>query len=536
MKKNNTYSFITALLIGFAGLLSSCSLNENPKDQIPEGEAFKSPTLIYLNTVASLYNEVGGSGGGNGLGGADRGLYDLNTFTADEAILPVRGGDWEDGGLWKDLFRHQWTVDNAVIKNSWDYLYRVIGLTNRSIDKLSGLAAADSENKELPVYISELRAFRAMYYYYLMDLFGNVPIVTSGSQLIADVKQSSRSEVFDFVVKELSAALPELSSENSSNTGKYYGRMTKPVAYFLLAKLALNTKVYADDNWADGSPDGTYTFSVDGQSLSPWDATVFYCDAITALGYQLEKDFRTNFSVTNETSKENIFVIPMDPTKYASRMMMSVRSRHYEQGKAYNQEGWNGSSATKEALAIFRRDGEDPRLEMTFYTGKVYDLSGNPVMNGDVQLEYKPDAIALDVSNTADEKTAGARWSKYQVDPLAQGGGQLINNDYVLFRYADVLLMKSEALVRAGKSGDVELNQVRSRVGAGERTANLKTLLEERMLELAWEGHRRQDLIRFGEYTKSISDRPASKAYRTVFPIPNEVLNLNKNLKQNPEY
>lgn len=527
---------IYSILMVFGFTFYACSLDESPKDQIPGEEAYKSPTLIYLNTVASLYTEIGADGGGSGLGGTDRGIYDLNTFTADEAMLPTRGGDWDDGGLWRDLFQHKWGVNNDLIQGSWDYLYRVIGKSNQSLDRLTELIEGDPENVFLPIYEAEVKALRAMYYYYLLDMYGRVPIVKSSSAKIEDVKQSSRSEVFNFVKQELEEAIPFLNEANSSNTGEYYGRITKPVAYFLMAKLALNSQVYADDDWADGAPSGSATFNVDGTDMNAWEATIAYSDKITALGYQLESDFSNNFSVNNENSKENIFVIPMDPTNYAARMMYLIRSRHYEHGKAYDQDGWNGASATKEALAIFRKGNVDPRMEKTYFMGKVMGPDGNFVKNDKVDLEYKPDAITIDLSGDTDEKTAGARMAKYETDPIAQAGGQLVHNDYVLFRYADVLLMKAEALVRAGQSGDAELKQVRDRVGASNREATLQTLLDERLLEFAWEGLRRQDLVRFDKYHLPITDRPASARFRTVFPIPGEVLSLNKNLSQNPGY
>ena len=519
-----------------SGAITSCSLQENPKDQIPEGEAYQNPTLTYLNTVATLYTEIGGSGGGQGLGGTDRGIYDLNTLTSDEMIIPTRGSDWDDGGLWRDLFQHKWTVDNDLIKGSWDYLYRVVGKTNKSIDKLSEILAENPENTDIQSYLAELRSLRAMYYSYLLDLYARVPLVVKGDQEIKDVKQSNRSEIFDFIVKELQESLPNLSEANSSKPGKYYGRVTKPVAYYLLAKLALNTEVYADDNWEDGSANGTYTFNIDGANKNPWEATIYYADKITELGYVLEDDFSANFSITNERSKENIFVIPMDPTTYSARMMYSIRSRHYEHAKAFSQDGWNGASATREAFNVFKKSKDDARMDYTWFTGKVVDLEGNPVMDGDTQLEYFPDEVALILSGSPYEKTAGARWAKYQIDPTAQAGGQLVRNDYVLFRYADVLLMKAEALVRDGGVGDTELNLVRARSGAADRAATLKSILDERLLEFAGEGLRRTDLIRFGKFTQAITDRPASEATRTVFPIPAEVINLNQKLTQNPGY
>ena len=97
-----------------------------------------------------------------------------------------------------------------------------------------------------------LSAMRAMYYYYLMDLFGRIPLVQSSFVAMKDVVQSERKTVFDFVVKELQEAAPSLSDAHSNQSGPYYGRITRPVVTFLLAKLALNSEVYTDNDWTDG--------------------------------------------------------------------------------------------------------------------------------------------------------------------------------------------------------------------------------------------------------------------------------------------
>lgn len=539
MKKKLLYSGLLAFaLVGF----SACDsfLEENPKDQMPEEEAYKSPELIYLNTVANLYTLIGASDGGNGLGGTDRGLYDIQTFTADEAVLPIRGGDWEDGGLWKRLYQHKWDKSEAPFKSSWDYLYRVIGLSNQSLDKLNSLIEADPENVYLPVYKAEVQAVRAMYYYYLLDCFGRVPLVEKSDVQISDVKQAERKDVFEFVRKELQEAAPLLNTSNSSKEGEYYGRMTRPVAYFLLTKLALNAQVYSDNDWTDnnGAPNGSTDFEMNGQKVLCWDAAIAYADSITALGYKLAPTFSANFSVGNETSPENIFVIPMDPTKYNAQFYYIIRTVHYAHGKAFSINGWNGASATKELLTAFRKSKNDPRLELSFYTGKVQGPDGQPVMDGDNELEYKPDAISVDVSGAAEEKTAGARWKKYAIDPSGLQAGKLQSVDYVLFRYADVLLMKAEAKLRKGMSGDQEINEVRARVGADAfSNANLNVLLDERARELSWEAVRRQDLVRFGKYTTIVTtDGRTSAPFRNVFPIPHDVVLLNKNLTQNKGY
>lgn len=530
------------LYLGVLSMLmfTSCSLDETVKSMLPEDQAYSNPDLIYVNLVGNVYANIGGSGGGQGLAGADRGLYDLNVFTADEAILPKRGGDWEDGGLWQELYKQQTKPTNDVVTSVWNYLYKVVGLCNMNIEKLEELHAEDPNKGYLEDYIAEIKAVRALFYYYLLDNYARVPIVTSVDTPVSEISQSSRSAVYAFVIKELQDNLPKLKTANSSKKGEYYGRMTKSVAYFVLAKLALNAEVYAEDNWATTSiPGGSTSFIIDGEDVGAWQAAIYYCDAITDEGYKLNPSYLQNFSVTNETSPENIFVIPMDPLIYTGATnMYCVRTRHYAHGKAFNkQDGWNGASATLDLLTVFRKGSvPDPRLEMCFFTGAVFGPDGSPVMDGVNPLVYKPDAVALILDNSPDQKVAGARWAKYEFDVNALDGGKLVHNDFVLFRYADVLLMKAEALIRAGSAGEAQplLNQVRARVGATTRPATLENILDERMLELSWEGFRRQDLIRFGQYNRAVMDRPATSPATKVFPIPATVLQANPNLTQNP--
>ncbi|WP_455641420.1 RagB/SusD family nutrient uptake outer membrane protein [Parabacteroides sp.] len=524
----------------------SCSkfLEENPRDQISEEEAYDNATSVYLNTVATLYNYVGGFSDSQGLQGTYRGVYDLNTFTTDEAILPTRGGDWYDGGFWQGLFLHKWGVNSDAIQATWEYLYKVIVLSNKSLERLDEFYK-QTDNKYMPAYMAEVRAFRAMYYYYLVDMFGRVPLVLSSSTPINDVLQSSRQEVFEFVVKELQETAPLLSAERSNRLGDYYGRLTRPVAYFLLAKLALNAEVYTTNNWTvDARPNGkNIFFNVGGQRLNAWQTVVAYCDSITAMGYQLSRTYEDNFSVFNETSVENIFTIPMDKNFYTNQMQYLFRSRHYNHAKAYGLSGENGSSATVEVLRTFGYDTDsvDTRFDKCYFAGVVLDLNGDTIRldNGTV-LEYLPWVVDVDVSGKPYEKVAGARMKKYAIDKTATKDGKLMDNDIVLFRYADVLLMKSEAKVRDGGNGDAELNQVRARVGMPDRQATLENILDERQMELAWEGWRRQDLVRFGLFTRTYSSRPQlpdeSNGYTTVFPIPENIRSLNTNLTQNPGY
>lgn len=540
---------IYSILFASFSLLSwtSCSsyLEENPKDRLDEETAYSTLSDVQKNGVLSLYNYVGGYVDSQGLQGTGRGIYDLNTFTTDEAIMPTRGGDWYDGGFWQGLYLHRWGVNNEAIYATWEYLYRTVILCNGSLERIQDFAEKHPE-ENVADCVAEVRALRAMFYYYIMDLFGSVPLIEKSDPEVEDIVQKKRSKVFNFIVKELTESSSFLSKERSNQPGVYYGRMTQPVVWFLLAKLALNAEVYTDDDWTDGSrPDGkSIFFEVEGQRLNAWQTVNYYCEKITAAGYTLEKDYTANFAVFNESSEENIFVIPMSKTLYTNQFICLFRSRHYNHAKAYGLSGENGSSATKEVLETFGYDTPqvDARFDYCYFAGPVKDLEGNQILldDGVTPLVYEPWNVALDVSGKPYEKTAGARMKKYEVDKTGLKDGKLLDNDIVLFRYADVLLMQSEAKVRNGENGDAELNLVRSRVGMAPRTATLENLLDERMMELAWEGWRRQDMIRFGVFTRSYSCRPQlpgeENGYTTVFPIPEKVIDMNPQLHQHKGY
>lgn len=536
------HRFFALSVLALSLSLTSC-LDETPKDQIPETEIYDSANSLYVNAVASLYNYIGAHEEGEGLQGTCRGIYDYNTLTTDEAIIPIRGGNWYDGGLWENMYNHTWTATDTDLYNVWKYLYKVIVLSTKSLETIEKYKALLTEQQRVD-YAAEVRAVRAMYYYYAMDMFGRIPILQSSTQKTADIRQSNRSDVFWYVVKELQDVAPLLANEHSNLQGNYYGRVTRPVAWFLLAKLSLNAEVYTDDDWTDSSrPDGkTIMFDIEGNKKNAWQTCVHYCDLITAAGYTLEADYTKNFAVHNEGSTENIFTIPLDKNLYLNEFHYLFRSRHYAHGGAYSGASENGTCATLHTMAVngFGTETPDARLDMNFYTGKV-EVDGKYVtMEDGTPLEYKPLAVEKNLTASPYLETAGARMKKYEVDRTAYSDGRMPNNDIVLYRYADVLLMKSEAKVRNGESGDEEMNAVRSRVGMPSLSATLDNLLNERLLELVWEGWRRQDMIRFGTYCKQYDIHTPSEAdkkgYTTVFPIPEKAHELNPNLKQNPGY
>lgn len=536
------HRFFALSVLALSLSLTSC-LDETPKDQIPETEIYDSANSLYVNAVASLYNYIGAHEEGEGLQGTCRGIYDYNTLTTDEAIIPIRGGNWYDGGLWENMYNHTWTATDTDLYNVWKYLYKEIVLSTKSLETIEKHKALLTEQQRVD-YAAEVRAVRAMYYYYAMDMFGRIPILQSSTQKTADIRQSNRSDVFWYVVKELQDVAPLLANEHSNLQGNYYGRVTRPVAWFLLAKLSLNAEVYTDDDWTDSSrPDGkTIMFDIEGNKKNAWQTCVHYCDLITAAGYTLEADYSKNFAVHNEGSTENIFTIPLDKNLYLNEFHYLFRSRHYAHGGAYSGASENGTCATLHTMAVngFGTETPDARLDMNFYTGKV-EVDGKYVtLDDSTPLEYKPLAVEKNLTASPYLETAGARMKKYEVDRTAYSDGRMPNNDIVLYRYADVLLMKSEAKVRNGESGDEEMNAVRSREGMPSLSATLDNILNERLLELVWEGWRRQDMIRFGTYCKQYDIHTPSEAdkkgYTTVFPIPEKAHELNPNLKQNPGY
>ena len=535
--------YIAILVVALAAMTTTSCLTEDPRDQLYEDDIYNNAGNIYINAVAVLYNYIGGSADSEGLQGTCRGVYDYNTLTTDEAMIPIRGGDWYDGGLWENMYQHKWSPNDLPLYNTWKYLYKVVVLANKSlyiIDKNKNLLTEEQK----VTYEAEVRAVRALFYYYIMDMYGRVPIVTSYEQPQDEVLQSERSEVFRFIVDELQAVAELLPNERSNKMGNYYGRVTRPVAHFLLAKLALNAEIYCDDNWTDGVPQNgkEIFFTVDGERLNAWQTCIKYCDKLAEVGYVLEDDYSYNFAVHNENSNENIFTIPLDKNLYAAQFWYLFRSRHYNHGGAFGGSSENGTSANISTVLAYGygTDEEDARFVKNFYAGAV-EVDGKPVMmdNGE-QLEYFPLELKLNLTGSPYVKTAGARMAKYEVDRTSHSDGRQPDNDIVLFRYADAMLMKAEAKVRNGEDGSLELNEVRNRVGMPYREATLENILEERLLELVWEGWRRQDMVRFGMYHKSYDQRtqlPDEKSgYTTVFPIPQKCRDLNPRLEQNSGY
>ena len=579
--------YAAAIALLFVG----CSLEETPKSKFDESEAYKSSTLVYVNTVASLYTKMY-----NRFHGADDNYNYMSEFTSDVLFLSGRQGDWVDGGKHQNAFMHRWDPSTDYLRSIWNNSYSDIALCNSSLEKLEEIRALKSlDDATVDGYVAEVRGIRAFYYMWLVDFFGRIPIVTSSSAGISDVKQLGRNEAYQWVKNEICEIIPNLAPETSQKlTSEYYARITKAAGYAMLARLAINGAVFTQDSWTGGKFTGGIDkdeanvtnwgkadkFSVDGKSMNAWETVVYCQEQIKNLGYKLEANFAANFTNSgNETSNENILCCPMDDSVYRRSDTQVTRSLHYNHASTIGFSSWNGTAATIHVLNVFdykenydkadlskgTYECDDPRFGLSFFYGSC-SVNGVEVGSG-VSADKWPEGYYLgyearndfNIDEYSDDwglyvvKWAGVRIKKYEYDPTTNGQNYF-NSDRVIFRYGDMLLLAAEAQYRLGKTAEALalLNQVRERVGVAPMTEiNLQVILDEKVREEVWETMgRRGDMVRCGLYTEPDEDKFVGMkhaivcadyiydkdGYTNVFPIPVEVLNQNPNLSQNPGY
>jgi len=431
-------------------------------------------------------------------------VFFLTETTSDEACIPTRGTDWYDGGRYQQAEYHTWTPDNAMLLSAWRYYFENVVSVNATISMIDDSNLSDTEKANAK---GELRGLRAYFYYNLMDLFGNVPIVTNYKNLELPAN-SSRAEVFAFVERELKESLPHLS------TFKIYGRFTQDVAYAMLGRLYLNAKVFT--------------------GVERWQDCIDACDKIT--NYRIEPNYFTNFKTDNETSEENIFVIPYDNKAGTVGNYLASMTFHYKQKLAFSPKGdypWCGNGICGQPGLYSSFEDADVRKK-AMLAGEQIDLStGNVILmdNGN-KLNYTEDIVDYQHA----EQNEGVRLIKYEVKA---GETWERDHDMVLIRYAEILLMKAEAYLHL-EQPDMALpliKTIRDRAGVETpETVDLAFLDDELRREFVFEGHRRTDNIRSGEFFTPWWVKGETPAYRGIFPIPTSVLDKNQNLVQNPGY
>lgn len=472
------------------------------------------------------------------------GMLDFQEETADALVTPVRlpRGGWYDGGVYIRLHEHRWDGNQGQSNDLWNRSFGGINAANRVIHQIeAGILNLDEPVRTAA--IAELRAIRAYYYSLLLDNHGNVPIVTDFTEAELP-EQATRQEVFDFVVSELTAAIPDLSSEVGTST---YGRMNQWAANGVLARVYLNAEVYT------GSP--------------RWADVIAVADEIMGSGrYDLEASYRSPFSRNNHASLENIWVVPYDAVLgTCSNFHMKTLKPELRFVLQMASEPWGGSSANPQFIETY--DPDDGRLADTWLMGPHFDDQGR----GYEFVKHIP------TMTTAFFEHGFPVW-KYEVYAGQTGCSDV---DYPILRYAEVLMIKAEALLRIGDASGAAaiVTEVRQRNFVGDAAAKAMVtgaelmqgsrynygwydedgavrtgpggaaiedggadiqygrFLDELGWEFAAEGHRRQQLVRFGVFTtKTWFNHEPNGDYRAIFALPNSALATNSKLQQNAGY
>lgn len=477
------------------------------------------------------------------------GVARAQMLSADQDVIPARPNGWVDGGIYKRMHQHKWTSEDDIPLQSWVRTYDGINSCNRVLYQIE--SGQINLGDKQATFVSELKVLRASYYYILVDLFGNVPIITRfdvEEGFLPD--QSKRKDVYDFIIKELTENIPNLSEDSGT---EYYGRFNKWAAYTLLAKMYLNAYVFSDKNYTE------------------WDKCIEACNqVINCNKYSMENEHRNVFLTKNEGSREIIFSLPFDETYVSDWNAFDYHMYTLQPANqaTYNFQAtpWGGVCCIPQYISSF--DTDDERLKADFIQGQQYDSSGNPLNCTMGELAGTPLAYVNEVPSIDNsQEIHGFRWGKFE---YAAGITNRLSNDFPLLRYADVLLMKAEALLRKGNAEEAAklVTEVRLRnfsehpekavvsgddlnqdcVYAYGRQDTEKTTIDQtviqygRMLdELGWEfsqeGRRRQDMIRFGAFTTlSWFSHDASDDTKNLYPIPNSQILTNGKLKQNPGY
>lgn len=360
-----------------------------------------------------------------------------------------------------------------------------------------------------PSKLAEAKVLRAFFYFLLMDDFGNVPFYTDNNITVDKIPQKTRQEIYDFVISELKDNVEKLPTIKG---GQYYGRFTKWAGYTLLAKVYLNSVIYTGTPHWNECLAACNKVEEGGFSLHPGGA-----NASSPLGYQY-------FELFGDVcpDDETILAIFVN-ADIVNTNIFTVRSLNGPHCLAlFGYGGWNGTVTHRNYIEKF--DDNDIRKKQFIW---------GPQPGG---VDYSLDISSLD--NPGANRNDGARNVKFY--PVAPRGGGGSSNDFPIYRYADILLMKAECYVRIGNAAAAKpfLDAVKLRAGLTPRTVNptLDDIYNETGFEFSWEGHRRQDMIRFNKFLLPHDFKLASGQFRNLFPIPTSAIDANPLLKQNTGY
>lgn len=512
-------SLVAIAFLGAGFTITSCvnDLKQEPITEVTAASLYKDFNN-YKSLLAKLYGglAVGGQSGGDGQGDiADidggfsnymRLLYNMQVVTTDEAVI-----GWNDGTL-HEFHKMIWTPTNEFINAMYYRLYTEVAFCNEFIKNTSdemlsknGISGANLE--EAKAMRAEAKFLRAQAYYNLLDLYGNVPMVDENTFGTLP-KQIQRADLFKYVEEQLLEAEKDLKAPKSNE----YGRADKAAAWSLLARLYLNAKVYTGtERNAD---------------------VITYCDKVIGAGYALKSDYPSLFLADNNINNpENIFSVVYDGT-HTQTNGGTTYLVHAAIGGDMNpadfgvNSGWGGLRTTKSFVQKF---------EPNDIRGRFYTNNQN---------------LEINDLGSFNEGYAFIKYKNIKTDGKPGSHDNWVEADLPVYRLGDIYLMYAEAVVRGGGGSMTKaidyVNALRKRAGASTISVlDLNFILDERSRELSWEMTRRTDLIRFGKFTTSaylwpwkgnVKEGRAVEDYRNLFPIPNNDLVVNPNLKQNPGY
>ncbi|MCL6217291.1 RagB/SusD family nutrient uptake outer membrane protein [Zunongwangia pacifica] len=505
-----------SIFLGLLGTLTGCTdLELEDTDSITreteQGE-FSGLTDIQKNLNGG-YNDL------RGIIETHENLYGLNEGSSDELLIPTRGTDWGDNGIWRTLHQHTWDANHNFVLNTWNSLNAVAYNMTEIISPVTGASAQQ---------VAEAKFLRAFSMFWVMDLYGQVPFREVDEGPDVNPRVMTRSEAFEFVMKDLNDAMANLPS---IGPGDGTVQASKAAAHYLLAKLYLNKHIYLGTGSA---------------AAADMTAVIEHVDAIMDEGFELQEGFFEIFEPSVDTE-----TILYTTSSTGNRMWSTL---HYAQGTTDNTGGgWNGFSTLAEFYDLFEGDpnintegsGQEERRGYVPLSG---DPSGTFIGKGFlINQQYAADGSELTdrAGNPlvftkelpgllGNNERNGIRVLKYHPSNGAYTG------HVIVFRFADAYLMKAEAIMRGGSSSDDALTMVNN-LRAIRQATPLSSLTEQDMLdergrELYTEYWRRQDQIRFGTFTSTWEFKDNTEEFRVLFPIPSVALTSNPNLTQNPGY
>lgn len=528
----------------FAVAFISCTdLDVNPNSQYTEDPSKNSgvdPMIVVEAKMADVYFHLAGTFG--------RRYMEAQCLASDEFTAVAFDGGYYDGGT----YAHQALHCSSATDASLDWYSDLTSGITKANTILEELGSGASTQMTAPA-----RAMRAYFTWILMDSFGDTPILEKVPAEGEVIPRSPRKEVAEWIEKELVEIIPSLTEDVTENT---YGKPTKWMAQALLAKLYINWAVYTAE-----SVDQYDAASTPNQKL---DACVAVCDEIINSGkFNLGSvDYLHKFSYDNSWRVEDfIYAMPYDALnrqgfQYARprsfKALKNMLPNYYGSADKFTQSFGGNMVVTPEFAKLFNLEGDIRNLcilrgDVYIRDPKTLRPTTEPFMYKDKQVHFTESITlikqdnTIDVGNDDNAAQQGCHSIKWFIIPDDYNNGRNQSNDLPLFRYADILLMKAEALTRHGQSGAKDLfNQIRAYAGAPQISGepSLQDIYEERGREFFDENWRRNDMIRFGHFEdeffphyKNFPDANFDKSHR-IFPVEQEMLDLNAGWTQNPGY